>query len=51
MPPLVLCIGCNWMHKLSKKSDDIEIAEEGEQRRLWTWLVLCNDCKKLPSFN
>lgn len=38
-----LCIGANWMHTLARVSEDIEIAAEGEQRRLWSWLVLCDD--------
>jgi hypothetical protein len=31
------------MHGLAKVSGDIEISAEGEQRRLWSWLVLCDD--------
>lgn len=31
------------MHGLAKVSEDIEISAEGEQRRLWSWLVLCDD--------
>lgn len=33
------------MHTLARVSEDIEIAAEGEQRRLWSWLVLCDDRK------
>lgn len=28
-----LCVGANWMHEMSEDS----------QRRLWTWLILCDD--------
>jgi hypothetical protein len=39
----VLCIGANWMHKLSHLQKDHSIVDEGIQRRLWSWLVLCDD--------
>ncbi|TAQ89005.1 hypothetical protein B7494_g2683 [Chlorociboria aeruginascens] len=33
----------NWMHELAKSKTDDSLAEEGKQRRLWSWLVLCDD--------
>ncbi|KAF4637447.1 hypothetical protein G7Y89_g653 [Cudoniella acicularis] len=42
-----ICIAANWMHeqeqKSSKSDRDFNIEEEGQQRRLYSWLVLCND--------
>ena len=38
---VVLCIGANWMHKRSNEFDNI--VDEGRQRPLWSWLVLCDD--------
>lgn len=40
-----LCIGANFMHELTSKmtADDNSIVSEGAQRRLWSWLVLCDD--------
>jgi len=46
---LVICIGANWMHR--KKHDSPEthtdgtVELEGKQRRLYSWLILCNDSK------
>ena len=31
------------MHGQQKISSEIGIDEEGEQKRLWSWLVLCDD--------
>ncbi|TVY44487.1 hypothetical protein LSUB1_G000629 [Lachnellula subtilissima] len=42
-----ICIGANWMHR--KKHDSPEnhtdgtVEVEGKQRRLYSWLILCND--------
>ncbi|KAH6678354.1 hypothetical protein B0J14DRAFT_582510 [Halenospora varia] len=42
-----LCIGANWMHeKVGKEqvlSDNFEEDEEEKRRRLYSWLVLCDD--------
>lgn len=39
----VTCIGANWMHELPHLRKDANIVDEGSQRRLWSWLVLCDD--------
>ena len=44
-PGLVLCIGANWMHELASKKSEENILSEGEQRALWSWLILCDDRK------
>ena len=44
----VLCIGANWMHDLSMPeiSDaQDKLLAEGKERRVWTWIVLCDDSK------
>ncbi|KAG0649983.1 hypothetical protein D0Z07_3752 [Hyphodiscus hymeniophilus] len=33
----------NWMHELPHVKKDESILDEGSQRRLWFWLVLCDD--------
>ncbi|RDL41990.1 uncharacterized protein BP5553_01969 [Venustampulla echinocandica] len=42
-----LCIGANWMHQKRRKSesedDDHRFEDEGQQRRLYSWLILCDD--------
>ena len=45
----VLCIGANWMHELPHTKNDTSILDEGSQRRLWSWLVLCDDSMKSQS--
>jgi hypothetical protein len=45
---IVICIGANWMHKEkhdSPEPTDDTIVLEGKQRRLYSWLILCNDSK------
>lgn len=46
---LVICIGANWMHKEkhdpAEKPTDDTVVLEGKQRRLYSWLILCNDSK------
>lgn len=43
----VVCIGANWMHELPMKVDEgVDIVEEGKQKRLYSWLVLCDDRKR-----
>lgn len=37
------CIGANWMHDQPHVKRNESILEEGSQRRLWSWLVLCDD--------
>ena len=39
----VTCIGANWMHELPHLRKDQSLVDEGSQRRLWSWLVLCDD--------
>lgn len=31
------------MHPLAATSDDVSIDNEGKQRPLWLWLILCDD--------
>ncbi|KAG9235638.1 hypothetical protein BJ875DRAFT_458578 [Amylocarpus encephaloides] len=44
-----ICVGANWMHerKTQQRSPAVmatnEIEDEGKQRRLYSWLVLCHD--------
>ncbi|RDW88942.1 hypothetical protein BP6252_00974 [Coleophoma cylindrospora] len=40
-----LCIGANWMHQAPKpkSKDDESIVAPDAHRRLWSWLVLCDD--------
>ncbi|KAH8783896.1 hypothetical protein BGZ57DRAFT_883933 [Hyaloscypha finlandica] len=39
-----VCIGANWMHELPTKIDElVDIVEEGKQKRLYSWLFLCDD--------
>jgi hypothetical protein len=38
----VICIGSNWMHPLER---DFEVVGE----RLWSWLILCDDCLPILS--
>ncbi|TVY54071.1 hypothetical protein LCER1_G005000 [Lachnellula cervina] len=42
-----ICIGANWMHKEkhdpAEKPTDDTVVLEGKQRRLYSWLILCND--------
>lgn len=44
---LDICAGANFMHDIVSKNDssDIEIISEGVQKRLWSWLILCDDRK------
>ncbi len=46
--PRFICVGANWMHELKPKAGDIALDQvsEGRQRRLYSWLVLCDDCKR-----
>jgi hypothetical protein len=38
------------MHELSTKVDEhVDIVEEGKQKRLYSWLFLCDDCVYPPS--
>ena len=39
----VICVGANWMHRKSNTNAANILEEEGRQRRLYSWLVLCND--------
>lgn len=45
----VICIGANWMHEQThdspEKATDTSIISEGKPRRLYSWLILCNDSK------
>lgn len=45
----VLCIGANWMHELPLHKKGQSILDEGSQRRLWSWLTLCDDSMKVQS--
>ncbi|KUJ20548.1 uncharacterized protein LY89DRAFT_579513 [Mollisia scopiformis] len=40
-----ICVGANFMHEIASKCErsEIEIISEGVQKRLWSWLVLCDD--------
>ncbi|TVY85132.1 hypothetical protein LSUE1_G000421 [Lachnellula suecica] len=42
-----ICIGANWMHQETHDSPEVatdkSIIQEGKQRRLYSWLILCND--------
>ncbi|KAF8867211.1 hypothetical protein BDZ45DRAFT_710207 [Acephala macrosclerotiorum] len=40
-----ICVGANFMHEIVTQTErsDIDIISEGAQRRLWSWLVLCDD--------
>ncbi|EKD15881.1 uncharacterized protein L3040_003262 [Drepanopeziza brunnea f. sp. 'multigermtubi'] len=40
-----LCVGANWIHELKPKAEvvDEEKVSEGRQKRLFSWLVLCDD--------
>ena len=41
-----VCIGANWMHELPTNMDEsVDIVEEGKQKRLYSWLFLCDDRK------
>ncbi|EPE36333.1 hypothetical protein GLAREA_05671 [Glarea lozoyensis ATCC 20868] len=39
-----ICVGANWMHRRrSKKSAANILEDEGRQRRLYSWLIICDD--------
>lgn len=39
-----LCVGANWIHELKPKpNNDGDEFSEGRQKRLYSWLVLCDD--------
>ncbi|KAK0104499.1 hypothetical protein ONS95_004787 [Cadophora gregata] len=40
-----LCVGANWIHELKPLSNDndAEKVSEGRQKRLYSWLVICDD--------
>ncbi|KAL2067302.1 hypothetical protein VTL71DRAFT_1726 [Oculimacula yallundae] len=40
-----LCVGANWIHELKPLTNDIdpEKVSEGRQKRLYSWLVICDD--------
>ncbi|TVY50093.1 hypothetical protein LOCC1_G000020 [Lachnellula occidentalis] len=40
-----ICIGANWMHREKHDSSETPTDDplEGKQRRLYSWLILCND--------
>jgi hypothetical protein len=41
-----VCLGANWMHELPTKGEEsVDIVEEGQQKRLYSWLLLCDDRK------
>lgn len=41
-----VCLGANWMHERPAKVDEsIDIVEEGKPKRLYSWLLLCDDRK------
>lgn len=41
---IVLCIGANWMHDLPSRGPDEDYSFGTAQQRLWSWLILCDDC-------
>lgn len=45
-----LCVGANWIHELKPRASDIDLDQvsEGRQKRLYSWLVLCDDRKRFP---
>ncbi|KAH9210573.1 hypothetical protein DL95DRAFT_370770 [Leptodontidium sp. 2 PMI_412] len=40
-----LCVGANWIHELKPlaSENDPEMVSEGRQKRLYSWLVICDD--------
>ncbi|RDW94480.1 hypothetical protein BP5796_00243 [Coleophoma crateriformis] len=48
-----LCIGANWMHQAPKpkSKDDESIVPVDAHRRLWSWLILCDDRDTVISFH
>jgi hypothetical protein len=44
----VICVGANWMHRRRSKTSAANILEdEGRQRRLYSWLIICDDSMSL----